>query len=91
MGTNTRRFQPWGHDRETLDRYKSGAYVLVAECQTPGCGHVRRMVIAMLIRRCRAGADATLSEVRERLRCHKCGKKRAALKVFDGGHSRDGR
>jgi hypothetical protein len=91
MGTNTRRFQPSGHDSETLARYTSGAYALVAECQTPSCGHVRRMVIAMLIRRCRTGAEATLGQVRKRLRCHKCDKKAAAFKVFDGGHSRDGR
>lgn len=91
MGTNTRRLQALGHDSETLARYMGGAYALLAECQTPSCGHVRRMVIAMLIRRCRAGADATLGDVRKRLRCHKCDKKRAAFKVFDGGHSRDGR
>lgn len=91
MGTNTRRFQPWGRDEETLAPYTSGAYVLVAECQTPGCGHARRMVIATLVRRCRTGTEATLGEVRQRLRCHKCQKKRAAFKVFDGGYSRDGR
>ena len=91
MGTNTRRFQPSGLDNETLARYKSGAFALLAECQTPGCGHARRMVIAMLIRRCCKGEETTLGEVRPRLRCHKCGKKRAALKAFDGGHSRDGR
>lgn len=91
MGASTRQFQPWGHDYETLTRYESGTYALLAECQTPGCGHTRRMVIAMLIGRCRKGANATLGEVRQRLRCYKCDKKFAAFKVFDGGHSRDGR
>ena len=91
MGTSTRRFQPWGHDGETLARYASGAYALMAECQTPGCGHARRMVIDMLVRLCHKGADTTLGDVRRRLRCHKCDKKHAVFKVFDGGHSRDGR
>ena len=91
MGTNTRRFQPSGHDSETLTRYESGAYALLAECQTPGCGHTRRMVIAMLMRLCQKRADTPLGEVRRRLRCHKCGKKHVAFRVFDGGHSRDGR
>jgi hypothetical protein len=85
MGSrNPSRSRLWGADADPLGSYERD-YTLTAVCR---CGHERELPVALLLRV--FGPEASLRQMRERLRCHRCGKRGATLKVCFAGRRGDG-
>ena len=74
MGRNTRQ-QQWGRDHERIGDYNRH-HVLIACCH---CEHSRELNLAMLVKA--FGEQATLGQIRQRLRCHICGRRDPGFKV----------
>ena len=62
---------------------------LTARCRRIGCDHQRLLVVTLLIKA--FGADSTLGQVAQRLRCSKCGMRGALIQTRYMGRHGDGR
>ena len=79
MGTRRiGRDRLWGNDTDRLDAYARD-YILEAHCCGSHCQHSRPLHVPLLVRV--FGADATLGQVRGKLRCQKCDLHGARLEV----------
>jgi len=62
---------------------------LSARCRRAGCDHHRPLIVSLLIKA--FGANATLGDVAQRLRCSRCGMRGAHIQTRYVGRHGDGR
>src|SRR5690606_29035308 len=73
---NPERDRRFGTDADPLAKYLHD-YSLVASCQGPGCIHSRKLSVAQMLRW--LGTEATVGDMRRRLRCSRCGQRAPAI------------
>ena len=77
-----------GQPTDPLRRFTRG-WELTARCRRVGCAHQRSLIVSLLIKA--FGANSTLSDVAQRLRCSKCGMRGARIQARYLGRHGDGR